>query len=227
MSGPLEWAGPPKSLSYSSLIAIETCPLQWQLSNSKYGEELDSFPARPAPAAVEGQIVHTVLDKLFKTLSLEGLPVFGTSEFRSCVEKVDIKSAVELLVAEHEDKILKHPRGNGFRLLSTRRQMINKVIRLFKNQYSQMITCGTQPIQLNFSVAYNHENGCVPKSNPMHLLETYGSLTEFYLQDEEISFGGILDLVWKDGDHTVIVDFKTGQKHENHVTQVSYYLFIS
>ena len=222
MPGPLEWAGPPKKFSYSSLSAIERCPLQWQLSNSKYSEDLDSFPARPAPAAIEGQIVHSVLEKLFKALSLEGLPNLNTPEFRSCIGRVNIKNAVNLLVEKHNKKIARHPRGNGFRLRLTCQQMSNQIVRLFKSQYSHIASSDFSPVN-STSSNYTWKKGVDSTSDPIQLLDTYGALTEFYLRDKTISFEGVVDLVRKEGGQVVITDFKTGRKDENHVKQVSYY----
>lgn len=199
--------------------------MQWQLTNSKYSEDFDSFPTRPSPAAVEGQIVHSIIDKLFKALSLEGLPKFGTTKFRECVGKVDIKNSVSLLVAEHENKIKKHPRGNGFRLRKTRQQMTNQVIRLFKNQYFQIEASG-MPIPPPTNVTLKKDDtqkNNITKIDPLHLLETYDAATEIYLKDNDMSFGGIIDLVWKSGDNTTIVDYKTGKKDKNHLKQVQYY----
>lgn len=223
IQGPVEWALPPKHFSYSSLTAIEACPLRWQLTNSKYSEDFNSFPTRPSPAAVEGQIVHSVIDKLFKALSLEGLPKFGTTKFRECVGKIDIKNTVSLLTAEHENKISKHPRGNGFRLRKTRQQMTNQVIRVFKNQYFQIEASEmATPINVTPKEYENNKNNSC-KVGPLHLLETYGAVSEIYLKDNDISFGGIIDLVWNNKGHTIIVDFKTGTKDDNHLKQVHYY----
>ncbi|MBU0662939.1 MAG: PD-(D/E)XK nuclease family protein [Proteobacteria bacterium] len=222
ITGPIKWAGVPKYFSYSSLTAIERCPLQWQLANSSYTPTLRSFPERPTPAAVEGNIVHSILDKLFKALSLIGLPEFGTPKFKECVEKVDIKQTVGILIAEHEDKISKHPRGNGFRLRSTIQQLTNQVIRLFKNQYCQVTTGNSFPTDVTIA-AYNGENHGGHDKNPAQLIDKYNALTECRIGNGDISFFGIIDLVWKDGGEVTIVDFKTGKKNDNHIKQVGYY----
>jgi PD-(D/E)XK nuclease superfamily len=86
MGGPTAWAEAPELFSYSTLLAIETCPRRWQLEHSRYGE-FDSLPIRPAPAAVEGQIVHEILDRLFKALALRGLPPLGSADFRAAGDR--------------------------------------------------------------------------------------------------------------------------------------------
>lgn len=222
ITGPIEWAVAPKYFSYSSLTAIERCPLQWQLANSSYSSELGSFPARPTPAAVEGHVVHSILDKLFRALSLIGLPEFGTPVFRECVGSIDIKKTVGILVSKHEEKLAQHPRGSGFRLRSTNQQLTNQVIRLFKNIYSLVATGNSIPFGLNRTVI-NAEKYGEDNRNPAKLIDKYKALTEFHLENDELSFVGIIDLVWEDEGQTIIVDFKTGQKDENHTKQVSYY----
>ncbi len=94
--GPSAWPEKPGRFSFSSLAAIESCPLQWQLVHARY-ENLARFPARPHPAAVQGDIVHRTLDLLFKSLALARLPDFGTTEFRREVARVDVAKTVAAL----------------------------------------------------------------------------------------------------------------------------------
>lgn len=100
--------------------------------------ELLKFPVRPSPAAVEGNIIHSVLEKLFRALSLIGLPAIGTSEFSECISRVNIKETVNAHIFLHEEEITKHPRSNGFKLRSSAQQLVNKIIRLFRQQYSDL-----------------------------------------------------------------------------------------
>ena len=57
---------------------VERCPLQWQLIHSRYGD-LEGFPTRPNPAAVEGEIVHALIERLFRRLALAGFPEPGSA----------------------------------------------------------------------------------------------------------------------------------------------------
>ena len=134
MLGPTAWAIPPSSYSYSSLTAIERCPRQWQLAHSRYGD-LARFPTRPHPAAVEGEIVHAVLDRLFKALAVRGMPALGTLSFREGLAEVDIQRSVRHLVVEHERRLADHPRAGAFRLRTSPQQLVNQVIRLFRGLY--------------------------------------------------------------------------------------------
>ena len=135
LQGPSEWPMKPDSFSFSSLAAIQVCPLQWQLVHARY-QGLAQFPARPNPSAVEGNIVHRTLELLFKSLAIAGLPAVGTIEFRREVARVDVKGTVRRLIADHGSKIATHPRRSGFRLRAGSNQLINQVIRLFRAEYA-------------------------------------------------------------------------------------------
>jgi CRISPR/Cas system-associated exonuclease Cas4 (RecB family) len=218
---PVEWAKSPSAFSYSSLQAINICPLQWQLLHSKYGTELLKFPARPSPAAVEGNIIHYVLEKLFRALSLRGLPTIGSSAFSECISHVNIKEKVSSYISLHEKDIAKHPRGNGFKLRSSAQQLVNKIIRLFRQQYSDLPSSSNNllPVlqkELNDSIIYKN-------NNPALLLKKYGALSEFKIKHPTIPFMGIIDFIFMEQDQPVIVDFKTGNQNKDHLKQAKIY----
>lgn len=221
---PKKWATVPETFSYSSLNAIKRCPLQWQLAHSKYGDDEQLFPFRPSPSAVEGDIVHTVLEKLFRALSLEGLPKLGSQDFRECIQHVNAKKTVEGLVKKHEKRIAAHPRGNGFRLRLTSQQLTNKIIRIFRQQYPQEVENGLDLPSTRKLVCQDIE----PEEtlDPRFLLNKYGLLSEYKLKHPNIPLVGILDFVCLDSEQTVIVDFKTGKQDEDHLRQLLYYALL-
>lgn len=222
---PSEWAKKPSIFSYSALQAIKKCPLQWQLLHSKYGTELRRFPARPAPAAVEGNIIHVVLEKLFRALSLIGLPAIGTSDFSECVARVNIKKEVNEHILLHDNKIAKHPRGSGFRLRSSPQQLVNKIIRLFRQQYSGLSENVDHQLPVVGHILKRlegeHEN-----CNPVALLKKYNVLSEYRIDHLTLPFMGVIDFVFMEDGQTIIVDFKTGKESEGHLDQVMIYALL-
>jgi hypothetical protein len=221
---PTKWATVPDVFSYSSLNAIKRCPLQWQLAHSKYGDDEQLFPFRPAPSAVEGDIVHTILERLFRALSLQGLPKLGSPDFRECIQHLNAKKTVEGLVKKHKERIAAHPRGNGFRLRLTSQQLTNKVIRIFRQQYPQVVENG-------FDLSSTQKLACQKMESdetldPGYLLNKYGLLSEYKLKHPNIPFVGVLDFVCLDNGQTVIVDFKTGKQDEDHLRQLLYYAIL-
>ncbi len=218
LKGPTSWPDPPVRFSFSSLTAIDVCPLQWQLKHARY-DEMERFPARPHPAAVEGDIVHRALDSLFKALSLAGLPEIGTATFREEVARVDVKRVVERLLTEHEARLSGHPRGVGFRVRVSPQELVNRVIRLFRAEYSRAV------------VEPDRERADRPVSAPaelsgkemLELLQFRGALSELGIEHPMLPFVGIIDLVRAEDGAVVILDFKTGQSKPAHETQVLVY----
>jgi hypothetical protein len=221
--GPTAWAAPPSSYSYSSLIAIERCPRQWQLAHSRYGD-LTRFPTRPHPAAVEGEIVHAVLDRLFKVLAVRGMPALGTPSFREGLVDVDVQGSVRRLLVEHERRLADHPRAGAFRLRTSPQQLVNQVIRLFRGLYQDAVTT-------NRASDLPAEITRAPQQLPSGpalaaFLRERGALSELPLVHPTLPFGGIIDLIWSDKGESVITDFKTGQEKPEHKKQVAYYAIL-
>ena len=221
--GPENWSRGPKTFSYSSLTSIERCPRQWQLMHSEYAG-LGKYPARPSPAAVEGNVVHEILDQLFKLLSINGLPEIGTDKFKSCVMQFNIQKSVQTLIDQHDAEICGHPRSSGFKLNFSAQQLTNKIIRLFRQAYHQAFTsyqgipkpsAPAKPVQI-----------VSPSQNLFQLLNKYKALSELRLTHPSLNFMGIIDLVRLDGEDILLVDFKTGKEKSEHVTQLLYYAIL-
>jgi hypothetical protein len=213
---PTAWPENPDLFSFSSLMSIDTCPLQWQLIHSTYGD-VHKFPARPNPSAVEGTIVHHVLDELFKKLAFEGLPELGSPEFAEAIASVNITGKVEALISEHENQISKHPRGGGCRLRTGTQQIVNQVIRLFRAEYPKAKSnAAAPPKPLNVSSL-----GSAVQLLP--LLRERGALSEVRLAHPKLPFEGIIDLVRIDNEIISVVDFKTGAPKPTHRDQLLLY----
>lgn len=215
---PTRWAVSPATFSFSSLVAIETCPLQWQLAHSAYGD-IQQFPAQPHPAAVEGEIVHEMLDLLFKSLALAGLPAVGSPEFRAQIAKINVQRAVEEQIASHYDSVTYHPRGGGFRLRVGTQQLVNRVIRLFRAEYPKAIPMAdVEPISSPVTVTEELSGEAL-----LSLLSMQGALSELRLSHPFLPFVGVIDLVRLAGDGITVVDFKTGEPKSAHLQQLVLY----
>ena len=219
LTGPTAFSAPPGAFSYSSLGSIERCPRQWQLAHARYGDR-DGFPARPSPAAAEGEIVHDALDHLFRRLSFFGLPPAGTADFRAAIADADVTGFVGVKVREHEARLRQHPRGAGARLAATEQQLVNRVIRLFREVYPN--ASARPPFTARGNVT--RPGGYLPAGSALvDLVARKGALGELPLAHPAVPFRGVLDLVWWDADGPVVTDFKTGSARPEHRTQVGYY----
>ncbi len=224
LTKPAEWVDAPSTFSYSSLQAIKKCPLQWQLLHSRYGTEMQKYPARLSPAAVEGNIIHSVLEKLFRTLSLAGLPALGTPEFHDCVARVNIKKEVTSRIKSHDEEVAQHPRGSGFRLRSTAQQLANKTIRLFRQQYSDLPVKDSNQVGTGANDTFSlSESTNKTDGDPGFLLEKLGSLSEYKIDHPDIPFMGVVDFIFLEDKQPVIIDFKTGSESQDHLKQIMIY----
>ena len=220
---PTEWAGSPEYFSYSSLKAIERCPLQWQLSHSRYGD-LGRFPARPNPRAAEGDIVHSILESLFKELARSGFPAIGDGDFQECVARVDITHSVRKQIEAYEQKALLHPRGGGRRIQKSTQQLANQVIRILRSSYKSLANPYPAPNQESPAEGKCFESGSEPGLTG--LLKYHGSLSEVSLAHSDLPLKGIIDLAWLEKDGVVITDFKTGPLDAGHKEQIYCYCLL-
>ena len=225
ISQPAEWAKAPSLFSYSSLHAVKNCPLQWQLLHSRYGAELRRFPARPSPVAIEGNIVHSVLEKLFRSLSIIGLPPLGSPEFIEYIAQVNIKKQISSRISSHDKTLAAHPRGNGFRLRSSPQQLVNKIIRIFRQQYLE-ISANTSYLVPAAVAGANDPKILHNNHDPASLLKKFGVLSEFKVEHLTIPFMGIIDFIFLEEGQPVVVDFKTGKQSKDHLKQVMTYAIL-
>ena len=134
LSAPTAWAVPPTSYSFSSLRVIQECPRRWFLLNSRWGD-FPRFPQRPAPSAIEGQIVHEVLDRLAKALGALGRPQIGTPAFTFALDRVGFWRFFSDQIADWNVRLAKHPRAvPNFVIRTTPGALANKAVRLLREQ---------------------------------------------------------------------------------------------
>ena len=221
LRGPTAWAGPPDVFSFSSLRDIEQCPLKWQLLRSQYGD-LSGFPARPNPAAVEGEIVHEVVERLFKAMGLAGFPAPGTERFRATAAAFGVLGAVRALVDAHEQAVAAHPRGGGFRLRSSAAELANRAKRLFRAEY----TSDSAPLPRSETPTVGPTVPAATAPDPAALLESRGVLSAVWLRHPRIPYVGVVDLVHGTRTAPVIVEFKTGAPNVLHRQQLIAYALL-
>jgi len=193
--------------------------LQWQLAHATYGER-QGYPARTSTAAVEGQIVHEVLESLFKKAAYVGLPEVGTPEFRAVISAVRPYDAVKERIKKHEDSLRAHPHGAQVRLKTPAQQIVNRVARLFRSEYPKAMASWGKSQPLGATL---RSQGTTEETSPQDLLAAVGAISEYELRHPRLPFAGIIDLVLQTEQGAVVVDFKTGMRNEEHKKQILYY----
>lgn len=214
MAVPTQWATPPEQFSFSSLQAIETCPRKWQLLHSAWGE-YGFFPQRPHPMALEGSIVHEGIERLVRALGKRGLPSIASPTFRQTVAEIDFWGHFAKATNEWNARLARHPRAGPFFVLRTPpRELANRAIRLFREQYRPRDTAphATEP-----SIAHS------TTVDPWTLLEQRGAISEIEVEHPHLPFRGFIDLVQIVAGEVQVIDFKTGKRKHEHERQIHVY----
>ena len=213
LQAPTHWAAPPEPWSSTTLDDVETCPRRWQLLRSRWGDH-ERFPIRQHPAAIEGQIVHEALDRLARACGQRGNPGFGTPGFSEAATEADFFGGFAKAVVDWQERLAHHPRpGPPFRLRTSPLELVNRAVRLFKEQYQPGAgspagtTKGQSPGPVDLAA----------------LVHTKGALSEVRLRHPELPFVGVLDRVFCARDGVEVVDFKTGNASDAHREQLLRY----
>lgn len=217
LAGPSRWAQPPKQFSFSSLQAIGSCPRRWQLLHSEWGSH-SRFPERAHPSAIEGQIVHEALDLLSRVLGQSGRPPIGSPEFQAAVASSGFWGFFAKQANEWNSRASRHPRtGPGFVIRTPPRELANRAVRLFREQYRPGVPRRVHPVPLPRADA----------GSVLARLRHAGALSEVRLEHPVLPLAGIIDLVSLEQDSGVsIVDFKTGAAKDSHRQQLLLYALL-
>lgn len=213
---PTSWAEVPEQFSFSSLQTIDACPRRWQLLRSTWGDHA-RFPERPHPAALEGAIVHEAIEILVRAVGSRGMPSIGSAQFREAIDEIDFWGYFGRETNRWNERLAAHPRSGPFFVLRTPpRELANRAIRLFREQYTALDAQQSTP------------DGAVPaaatkSANLMDLLRGRGALSEVEVKHPTIPFHGIIDLVELAEDGVLVVDFKTGKQKDTHELQLQMY----
>lgn len=224
LAGPVEWATAPAVYSYTSLRQIEKCPLAWQLQNSKYAH-FERYPVRPNPAGIEGEIVHEVVERLLREVAGQGMPVIASESFRKCIAAFDLHGSIGKAIEQHLEVVKRHPRGRGFRFLSSIQDIQNKVVRLFRDQYEKIHSAidrsGAKLIKSSNpnKICWNGKN----ELEFLELLKRIHVLTEMSLTIESPPFKVRIDSVCYCDNNVVISDFKSSNFKNEYIEQLLIY----
>lgn len=212
---PTTWAEVPDQFSFTSLQTIESCPRRWQLLRSTWGDHAQ-FPERPHPAALEGSIVHEAIELLVRALGRRGMPSIGSSLFREALEDVDFWGYFSQARTRWNEKLAAHPRSGPYFVLRTSpRELANRAIRLFREQYTAL---DAEPYTWDASMSPAGAGKDV-----MDLLRGHGALSEVQVEHPTSPFHGKIDLVELVEDTVQVVDFKTGKQKDEHELQLQMY----
>src|SRR5687767_8106201 len=82
---PSSWPAPPPRMSVSTLAAIEDCPRRWALGHASYPDVWTGlgYPPSVSEGALEGNVVHTAIERIVKALVAAGCSSVSDASFVS------------------------------------------------------------------------------------------------------------------------------------------------
>ena len=198
LTGPSEQAGPPQWYTPTSLAALGVCPRRWQLENSRWGD-LSRHPGTPNRKRIAGNIVHELLEAMFRQLGRHGRPARGSEGFRTAMRELCVRDVLAGLITDAEARWTEHPRTMGAPLSLDPGELRNRTFQLFRDSYKQ----ASEPVRPS--------GGGGPALG-----------AEVWVEDEELRLRGRIDLARPEE----LVEFKTGAQSETHVRQMELYALI-
>lgn len=217
-TGPTRWPSPPELYSFSSLRELSACLRRWQLTHAHYGD-LHRLPETLTESSQNGTIVHELLHRVLAALSLAGLPDQGTEAFSSVISSLDLPGRLQKSIDQAHARTSGHPRAAGARLRLSPTLILRMVMEQFQLAYPTVRSTGRA-----WSPA--KKGGHRAEHSPASRLASAGLLSEEYVRHPTLPIHGFIDLVHTSDEGTIIVDFKTGARHDDHRKQGELYALL-
>jgi len=215
--GPKEWPTPPATMSFSKLFEIEACPRRWALSSARYPEIWGGlgYPEKFRLSTNIGRIVHLALKRI--TEALAGVGCVSLKDPSAIAVLKDLGGYTKI-INECIQSILVRFQNNP--RVSKKEEMIAQAIGSKAAEIRERV----QIILSKMQLVPKHE-GQTSKAlgdkrrSPLG----FGSCPEVYLSDDKLGWAGVADLINISKSECEIVDFKTGEPHNEHPFQLHVY----
>lgn len=215
---PLKWATEPTWMSVSALLNMEACPRRWSLSYADYPDiwERRGYPPKPYLAALTGQIIHSALESITKSLSYAGCSSINDPLFVSVLRELGgYTKIIEAKLGHVITKLNDNPRSQhnaDFIAMKLRAQIPELRARL------QMLV---SKLRLQAGSKSNAERTIGAPIARTAL--SNGSHVEIELRAERLRWHGFVDCLNLSDTTCEIVDFKTGAAKPEHEFQIQVY----
>jgi CRISPR/Cas system-associated exonuclease Cas4 (RecB family) len=214
------WPTPPEVLSVTVLAEIEACPRRWALRNADYPSlwAERGYPPAPSVAALSGSAVHLALEEIAMELLRADCESAQSEAAVAVIRRMGgFTRVVEASVLKLVSKLEHNPRA-ATRTGSIRRTTLRDVPKLRERvqRLLSRLRLSRRPAGLPSVSASRGRRGPLPT----------GSYTELRLAAPSIGWRGTADLVSVSAIGCEIVDFKTGERSEQHVFQLQVYALL-
>lgn len=220
---PQTWPDPPKMVSFSVMSDIEECPRRWALSHASYPGIWDrsGYPRRVGYGNARGDIVHSAVERLVKTLIESGCSTLRSKE---AVTQIKNLGGFTRIVDLATETFIQEQRRNP-RMENTLQDLER---RLAKETHSHKSLVQEMLVRIEFEgrspeAVIEGKRGDSDKTETSRRPLGLGSHSEVFLRSDDIGWMGIADLITIGTDLCEIRDFKTGGEEDYHQDQLRTY----
>ena len=217
---PVAWPSPPLRFSYSGLHEIETCPRRWALGNAEYPTiwQRHGYPGRVSEAALVGLVTHQAASVVTSRLGQMGCTSLRSANTVEAMKSLGGWTAVLKRCAE---EILRHERDNPrvrSRLPGIRKTVLAEIPRMRH---------GLQRLIGRLKLAPRTGFAKVPSGQSARSEAIgQGTHTEVFVEAQDLSMAGRVDLLVLHDDRCDVIDFKTGEPTDDHASQLRLYALL-
>lgn len=227
VQGPEKWAGPPSPMSFSTLRAIETCPLSWALSRSSYPaiRAEPGYPPRIRTKTLLGQVIHEALERIMKKVAASepGQSEPGTGLVAALKSLGGYSRVLEDAIDKLTPSLTVNPRAvnSGHDVIEELRAQLPDL----RIRTQKIIAQGGADL---LGAVTKGAAGSTPISGNGHRGKPlgFGTHAEVPLNHPIAGWYGRADLLRLEGDGCEITDFKTGLQKEDHNLQLRAYAWL-
>jgi RecB family exonuclease len=215
------WPSTPDLWSYSSLKEIEACPRRWMLSHADYPAfwERRGYPSLPIAAAVFGNVVHGVIERLASEF---GRAKVTTPTAADVVRLLRSFGGWRGIVLASIDECVKpfelNPRVSTERISRLRDELVRRAPEA-ADYVKSLLGRGALPVA-------RRRDGHGPAAPKRRHPAEAGAHAELVLTAEDLRLSGKIDLLEVDDADVRVTDFKTGANDEGHDDQVLLYALL-
>lgn len=219
------WPTMPDLWSYSSLKEMEACPRRWMLSRATYPDlwGRPGYPALPVVAAIFGNVVHGVVERLVQSLADAGIESPTPAAVINVLSEQGGWRGIVMKEIEHQlARFDENPRVGAERVERVRDELIRRASQA-ADQVKVFLGRGTLPTGRGASTG---DGSASRKAKSLRLPATPGTHAEREVCAEALRLTGRIDLLVIDEADVTVVDFKTGGEDAGHDDQVRLYALL-
>lgn len=219
------WPTTPDLWSYSSLKEMDACALRWMLSRAEYPElwTRRGYPSLPVAAAIFGNVVHGVIERLANQLAAEGVAAPNAADVVGVLASLGGWRGIVLDAIERElERFEGNPRVSSERLERVRTELIRRAPAA-ADQVKAFLGRGSWPTPKN---ATGHDAGSSADAPKQRTPAGPGAHLEREVTSGALRLTGRIDLLRIDAKDVTVTDFKTGEEDEGHDEQVRLYTLL-